>query len=95
VHTQEKIKEHIKNIDFKNDINYRTAKCPTMLKVISKKLQDEDLLVIINARRNSLSYNRHIKQIPYHIDEHVDKSNIVIIYPEQETIYTGTIDLQV
>jgi Kef-type K+ transport system membrane component KefB len=94
-HTQDKIKEHIKDIDFANDITYRTAKCPTMLKVISKKLKNEDLLVIINARRNSLSYNKHIKQIPYHIDEHVDKSNIVIIYPEQETIYTGTIDLQV
>jgi len=52
-------------------------------------------VVIINARKNSISYNRHIKQIPYHIDEYVEKSNIVIIYPEQETVYTGTIDLQV
>jgi Kef-type K+ transport system membrane component KefB len=94
-HTHQKIKEHIGNLESNYDIEYRTAKCPSMLKVISKKLNKEDLLVIINARRNSLSYNRHIKQIPYHIDEHVDNSNVVIVYPEQETIYTGTIDLQV
>jgi Kef-type K+ transport system membrane component KefB len=94
-HTHLKIKEHINDLDLIYDTEYRTAKCPSMLKVISKKLKNEDLLVIINARRNSLSYNKHIKQIPYHIDEHVDNSNIIIVYPEQETIYTGTIDLQV
>lgn len=94
-HTHQKIKDHIKTTNISNDIAYRSAKCPTMLKVISKKLNNEDLLVIINARKNSLSYNKHIKQIPFHIDELIDSSNIVIIYPEQETIYTGTIDLQV
>jgi len=94
-HTHDRIKEFVESIDSSYEILYRSARCPSMLKVISKKLKKEDLLVIINARKNSLSYNRHIKQIPYHIDEVVDDSNIVIIYPEQETVYTGTIDLQV
>ncbi len=94
-HTHKKIKELVKSTDISNDISYRSAKCPSMLKVISKKLKKEDLLVIINARKKSLSYNRYIKQIPYQIDDLVDDSNIVIIYPEQETVYTGTIDLQV
>jgi len=94
-HTHQKIKEYISTLNNTNDIDYRSAKCPSMLKVISKKLKNEDLLVIINARRNSLSYNKHIKQIPYHIDELVYDCNIVVIYPEQETIYTGTIDIQV
>ncbi|MFC2104136.1 cation:proton antiporter [Bacteroidota bacterium] len=94
-YTHQKIKQHIDSVDIATEIAYRSAKCPSMLKVISKKLKREDLLVIINARRNSLSYNKHIKQIPLHIDELVDDCNIAIIYPEQETIYTGTIDLQV
>ena len=94
-HTHQKIKDYITTLDKTNEIDYRSAKCPSMLKVISKKLKNEDLLVIINARKNSLSYNKHIKQIPYHIDELVEECNIVIIYPEQETIYKGTIDLQV
>jgi Na+:H+ antiporter len=94
-YTHQKIKEYISILNATNDVDYRSAKCPSMLKVISKKLKNEDLLVVINARRNSLSYNKHIKQIPYNIDELVDDCNIVIIYPEQETIYTGTIDLQV
>ncbi len=94
-HTHQKIKDYISTLKSTNDIVYRSAKCPSMLKVISKKLKNEDLLVIINARKNSLSYNKHIKQIPYHIDDLVDNSSIVIIYPEQEIIYTGTIELQV
>jgi len=94
-HTHTKLKEHVSSIDFSDEIEYRSAKCPSMLKIIAKKLKKEDLLIVINARKNSLSYNRHVKQIPYHIDEQVNNSNIVIVYPEQETIYTGTIDLQV
>ncbi len=94
-HTHTKLKEYVLRSKSSNDIEHRSAKCPSMLNIIAKKLKKEDLLVIINARKNSLSYNRHVKQIPYHIDDMVDNSNIVIIYPEQETIYTGTIELQV
>lgn len=94
-HTHEKIKEYISSHNASNKIIYRSAKCPGMLKLISKKLEPEGLIVIINARRNSLSYNRHIKQIPYHIDELIEETNILIIYPEQETIYRESIELQV
>lgn len=93
--THSKIKQLIGNKHISNDIDYRRAKCIAMLKVISKKMTKEDLLIIISARRNTLSYNRHIKQIPYQINVHEENLNTVIIYPEQETMYSGTIDIQV
>lgn len=93
--THEKIKLVIGKRSVPSDIDYRRAKCIAMLKVISRKMTDEDLLIIISARKNTLSYNRHIRQIPYQINVHEDNINTVIIYPEQEIIYTGTIDLQV
>lgn len=79
------------------NLNLIACKNKMLFSIFTFSLYQYDLnkQVVINARRNSLSYNRHIKQIPYHIDEHVDQSNIVIIYPEQKTIYMGTIDLLV
>lgn len=94
-HTHKKITKIIEKYKLEKDITYRTAKCPDMLKIISKKIKPDDLLIIINARRNTISYNKHIKHIPNHIDEHFEGINVIIIYPEQETVYTGTIDLQV
>jgi Kef-type K+ transport system membrane component KefB len=93
--THEKIRQVIGKRNVPNDIDYRRAKCIAMLKVISRKMTENDLLIIISARRNTLSYNRHIKQIPYQIDVHDGDLNTVIIYPEQEIIYKGSIELQV
>jgi len=94
-HTHKKITKIIEKYKIETDVVYRTAKCPDMLKIISKKIKPDDLLIIINARRNTISHNKHIKHIPNHIDEYFDGINVILIYPEQETVYTGTIALQV
>jgi Kef-type K+ transport system membrane component KefB len=89
----------IKGIAQKNKYNsevvYRTATCSTMLKVIAKKFLDNDLLIIINARKNSLSFNRQVYQIPNNLEEQFGDSNFIIVYPEQEILYKETINLQV
>lgn len=94
-HTHKKITKIIEKYKIETDVLHRTAKCPDMLKIISKKIKPDDLLIIINARRNTISHNKHIKHIPNHIDEYFDGINVILIYPEQETVYTGTIALQV
>ncbi|MCB2194550.1 MAG: cation:proton antiporter [Bacteroidetes bacterium] len=94
-HTHRKIKNIIAKYKYKNQTEHRTAKCPNMFKIISQKIQDDDLLIIINARKNTISYNKYIKQIPNHVEEYFQYSNVVIIYPEQETVYRDSINLQV
>lgn len=94
-HTHHKIKELIGARKIPNDIQYRRTKTIIMLKVISKRILSNDLLIVINARRNTLSYNRHIKQIPYQLDVHKKNTNTIIIYPEQEIIYKESFKLQV
>jgi len=92
--THLKIKEQLKNNRTFSDPVFRTAKCPSMLTIIAKKFLENDLLVIINARKLSLSFDRQVYQIPNRIDEHFKDSNFIIIYPEQETIYKEAINLQ-
>lgn len=74
---------------------FRTATCSTMLRIIAKKFENNDLLIIINARKNSLSFNRQVYQVPNSLEEQFGNSNFIIIYPEQEIIIKETIDLQV
>jgi nucleotide-binding universal stress UspA family protein len=93
--THEKIKQYMNKQNKEFDVVYRHAKCVEMLKIISKKLAREDLLVIVKARKHTLSYNKEIAQIPEKIDQHFTDTNIVVVYPEQEIIYRDAMDVQV
>jgi hypothetical protein len=66
-----------------------------MLNVIAKKLNKEDLLVIVKARAHTLSYNKDFRHIPLKLDELFPESNIVVVYPEQEIEYRDAMDVQV
>ena len=93
--THDRIRQYLDRQDKKFDVVYRHAKCIDMLKVISKKIHKEDLLVIIKARRHTISYNRELSHIPEKLDELFPQTNIVAVYPEQEIKYRDALDVQV
>jgi hypothetical protein len=93
--THEKIKQYLAQQKKTFDVVYRRGKCVHMLNVIAKKLQKEDLLVVVKARKHTLSYNKDIRQIPEKLDQLFPNTNIVVVYPEQEIQYQDTIDVQV
>jgi hypothetical protein len=94
-----KTHQHVEQCLGKNHANlkitYRQAKCAQMLKVISRKFKKYDLLVIVKARKNTLSYDKDIKNIPEYVDNHFGESNIVVIYPEQEIKYNEALAVQI
>ncbi len=92
--TTEKIKQKLLEEKFSGETTYRTAKCPDMLKIISRKLEENDLLIIISARKNTLSYNKHIRQLPGHLASYFNKRNVMVVYPKQDTYYTDSINIQ-
>lgn len=77
------------------DVVYHNAKCVEMLDVLSDKIEEEDLLVVVKARKGTISYSRDMKQIPEKLDHHFDKNNIVVVYPEQEIKYKDAVEIQV
>jgi Kef-type K+ transport system membrane component KefB len=91
--THERIKQYLAKQKKSYEVVYRRAKCVEMLKVISRKLAPEDLLVIVKARKHTLSYNKEIRDIPDKIDEWFNDSNIVVVYPEQEIKMMVTLDI--
>jgi Kef-type K+ transport system membrane component KefB len=93
--THEKIKQYMEKRKSNFEVTYRRAKCVDMLKVISRKLEKEDLLVIVKARKHTLSYNKELAQIPEKLDQLFTNNNIVVVYPEQEINYKDAMNVQV
>lgn len=51
-----------------------------------KNLRNTDLLVIISARKGSISYNSYLDTVPSLLSEYYEKTNFIILYPEQSIL---------
>jgi len=53
--------------------------------MIAKQMGQDDLIVMINARPSTPSYNPLFDQVPTMLDKFFSKHSYMVIYPEQET----------
>ncbi len=51
--------------------------------LLSNKLLDDDLFVIIGARANSVSYSSSVADMPSFVQRYLASTNLLVIYPEQ------------
>ena len=49
----------------------------------SGDISDEDLLIVIGARKTSISYNSDLESLPTYLARYFSRHNIVVIFPEQ------------
>jgi Kef-type K+ transport system membrane component KefB len=92
--TEKNLQTIIPNGAQKGKYHFRRAPSPSMLGRIAQKLAPSDILVVLAARKNTISYNKLTTQIPKQLDKYFQKHNILIIYPEQETITTDMMEYQ-
>lgn len=51
--------------------------------VLSNEVLDDDLFVLVSARRTSVSFNSDLEDIPNFLSKYFGHNNLLIIYPEQ------------
>ncbi|MDE5810966.1 MAG: cation:proton antiporter [Muribaculaceae bacterium] len=51
--------------------------------LLATRVKPDDLLVVVGARPNSVSYSPQLAEIPGFLQKHFSATNIVIIFPEQ------------
>jgi hypothetical protein len=51
--------------------------------MLSAKVLDDDLLTLIGARPNSISYSTEMVEIPQFLQRNFERNNLCIIFPEQ------------
>lgn len=51
--------------------------------LLANKILDDDLFVVINARRTSVSFNADMDSLPEFLRRHFSQNNLLVIFPEQ------------
>ncbi len=64
-------------------IDFKTLDNPDDYVLLANKVQDDDLFVVITARRTSLSFNPEMDALPDFLRRYFSRNNLLIIYPEQ------------
>ncbi len=50
---------------------------------ISDFVKDDDLLILISARKNSVSYQKYLDHIPSKLEKHFSANNKIVVFPQQ------------
>ncbi len=51
--------------------------------IISKDLGMDDLLVVVSARKKTLSYNRLFDKLPKQLSKYFQENNVLLVFPQQ------------
>ncbi len=62
---------------------YRTMDSWDDIVLLANKIIDDDLFVVITARRESVSYNDYMASLPEFLQKYFVQNNLILIYPEQ------------
>jgi hypothetical protein len=52
--------------------------------VLSREIKKDDLLVVVSARKGTLSWHSYMDNIPSRLIRHYESNNLIMIYPEQK-----------
>ena len=83
----DEIQPHIRGVIYQENYGIRCEFLPAEdwddFILLSGKILDDDLLVVIGARANSVSYNADIAAMPTFLQRNFATTNVAVIYPEQ------------
>ncbi len=85
IHSNEKTKAAIQNWLSKTAIScsfYNFEDWDDFL-VLTREINSNDILVVVSARRGSVSHNSYLDNIPVKVEKHLPKNTRIIIYPQQ------------
>lgn len=81
--TENKIHSIADEMNVDVDIRYERMNSWDDFILLSGSVVDDDLLVVIGARRGSISYSSDLEQMPSFLQRHFSRTNLVVVYPRQ------------
>jgi Kef-type K+ transport system membrane component KefB len=81
--TQNAIRDKIKHGHLITSISFKLFENLEELLVSSADIKDDDLLVLVSARKYSVSYLNFFDNIPNKIEKHFTNNNTIVVYPQQ------------
>ncbi len=65
------------------DLGFRQFDTIEDFLVLSREITRDDLVVVVTARKSTLSYHAYMDGIPAKLQRHFKDNNIILLYPEQ------------
>lgn len=62
---------------------YRQMEADDDFLLLANRVLDDDLMVVVGARPNSISYSSHMAELPLLLQKYFSRNNLCVIYPEQ------------
>ena len=62
---------------------YRTIEEWDDFILLANKILDDDLFVVVNARRASVSHSSDLDSLPEFLQRYFSRNNLIVLYPEQ------------
>ncbi len=78
-----KVKKVLSNSGHNLPVSYQLLDEWSDFLIISQSLTNNDLLVVINARKNTLSYNKFMDKLHRQLSKYFKTNNVLILYPQQ------------
>lgn len=80
----------------KRDSEYRTLVSSHPIADMATQVVENDLFIVIAARRRTLSYSHYLETVPRDLSRYFVKTNFIILYPEQRAnqyqVLTSSLD---
>lgn len=87
--TQHAIRTILRRDRYNIRAEFRLISHPDDFRLFSNRILEDDLLVVLQARPNSVSYTPELAEIPGFLKKYFGGNNIVIIFPEQFGVQTA------
>lgn len=65
---------------------YRSFDEAEDLLVLGREIADDDLLVMVTARKGTLSYSKYLENLPGRLARYFKNNNMILLYPEQAAL---------
>lgn len=72
---------HSERLQIRNE--YRDVEEWDDFVLLANRIYDDDLLVVVNARRTSVSFTADMDSIPGFLQRYFSRNNLIVLYPEQ------------
>jgi Kef-type K+ transport system membrane component KefB len=93
--TQDSIRDKIKLKHLSTSISFKVLNNLEDLLDSSADIKDDDLLVLVSARKYSVSYLNFLDNIPNKLEKSFTNNNKIVVYPQQHSLLHETHEFQV
>jgi len=84
--TLNKIRQTLKETKPTVEASYEFLSSMSEVENMKQELEKDDMIVVVSARRGTVSYDNHMDYVPRVLSRDYEENNFIIVYPEQYPI---------